>query len=274
MDDPFKAKTRPVTPWMGTNKEQWAADRLKFAEALLKTPTFVAKPLKKDFAHMLFCDESFFRVTDNRKVQWCRASQAPIAREKHDWSASAHIWGCVGCNFKCLIDFSNQGTGPRGGITSEDYIRLLNEHFVPKFNAHKARYPGTNFLLVQDGARIHTTDECLEAIKSWGLNVFNKKPSKKELKAKIAAGRQVFWFWPAHSPDFNPIENLWFMMKRSTSKECCWDLSASEAAKFALYKAIAKYWARLDMQKVTDLILSFPRRLLACVKAKGGATGY
>ncbi len=120
--------------------------------------------------------------------------------------------------------------------------------------------------LIQDGARSHTTEEVIAALKSWGLRCLKKKPKKSD--------HQHLWFWPAHSPHFNAIEHLWFVIKRSTNAKCCWDLSASKAAKEALHDAIWGYWAHMSSPMCSDLILSWPRHLIACAKAKGGATAY
>jgi transposase len=62
---------------------------------------------------------------------------------------------------------------------------------------------------VQDGARVHTTPDVLAKIRSWGLRVFEKNTKKDQ--EGVA--------WPPHSPDLNPIENLWALCKRSIMRD-------------------------------------------------------
>ena len=141
-------------------------------------------------------------------------------------------------------------------IEKPDYVAVLEENFLPCFKRHQQRYPSTKFLLIQDGCRIHTTDEALEAIRSWGMDVLDRK------------------VWPPHSPDLNVIENLWGYAKHAVNKELSGDLSASVEAKRKLEREILKMWRSHPTADVNNLVASFPRRLKAVVDLKGEYTKY
>ena len=143
-----------------------------------------------------------------------------------------------------------------GGVTSADYVSALKDHFLPAFRRHQQRDPSTKFLLIQDGCRIHTTDEALEAIRSWGLEALNRKE------------------WPPHSPDLNVIENLWGFAKHAVNKELAGDLSASAAAKQNLESGILEMWRGHPQPLVNKLVASFLRRLREVVRLKGKYTKY
>ena len=188
---------------------------------------------------------------------WCPVDEDPVPIEEHKWSATCHMWDCIGHDFKFIMNLDNtEKSGPRGGVTSADYVSALKDHFLPAFRRHQQRYPSTKFLLIQDGCRIHTTDEALEAIRSWGLEALNRKE------------------WPPHSPDLNVIENLWGFAKHAVNKELAGDLSASAAAKQNLESGILEMWRGHPQPLVNKLVASFLRRLREVVRLKGKYTKY
>jgi transposase len=75
--------------------------------------------------------------------------------------------------------------------------------------------------------------------------------------------------WPASSPDLNPIENLWHILRSKIRKR-----KQQPRTKDALIEALKEEWANLDMGIVNDLIDSMPRRMQAVIDAKGGPTKY
>ena len=75
--------------------------------------------------------------------------------------------------------------------------------------------------------------------------------------------------WPANSPDLNPIENLWHILRDRIRKR-----KVQPRTKEALIEALQEEWLKLDIKIVNDLIDSMPRRLQAVIDAKGGATKY
>ena len=73
--------------------------------------------------------------------------------------------------------------------------------------------------------------------------------------------------WPANSPDLNPIENLWGLVKRRMSKE---RPSTQEELKGAIQRA----WNSVTPEDCYHLVSSMPRRIQAVIAAKGAATKY
>ncbi len=73
--------------------------------------------------------------------------------------------------------------------------------------------------------------------------------------------------WPANSPDLNPIENLWGIVKRKMR-----DTRPNNADE--LKATVKETWASIAPQQCHKLITSMPRRIEAVIKAKGAPTKY
>ncbi|GFW59354.1 uncharacterized protein TNCV_2910991 [Trichonephila clavipes] len=75
----------------------------------------------------------------------------------------------------------------------------------------------------------------------------------------------TFLSWPAQSPDFILIENLW-----DETKWGIWLLDLVPFNLKALEKAIHQIWSEIFHTTYPHLIQSIPRRIYAMLKAKGG----
>ncbi len=106
-------------------------------------------------------------------------------------------------------------------------------------------YGDADFIFQQDLAPAHTA----KGTKSWfndhGVTVLD---------------------WPANSPDLNPIENLWGIVKRKMR-----DTRPNNADE--LKATVKETWASIPPQ-CHKLITSMPRRIEAVIKAKGAPNKY
>ena len=129
-------------------------------------------------------------------------------------------------------------------MNSTDYIEVLKSCLIP----FKAKYRRKKFVFQQDNASIHTSS----ATKSW----FNER--------KI----ELLW-WPARSPDLNPVENIWGIIVRQ--------IYANKKQYNSIGKlkvAVSEAWEDFEMEISKNLVGSMPKRIFQVIERAGGPTDY
>ncbi|CAK5084012.1 unnamed protein product [Meloidogyne enterolobii] len=156
-------------------------------------------------------------------------------------------WGC----------FSRDGIGPlvriHGNMTAIMYRDILANNMIPHAREKLAR--GWKFM--QDNDSKHTS---------------------RLLRGGIDKnGRVTFSWWrqngidlmitPPYSPDINPIEHLWSVVKRKL-----------RGNRFRngdqLWESVLAAWNSIPIETLINLVNSMPSRLHAIIRANGGVTKY
>ncbi len=193
------------------------------------------------WSKVLFSDESKFCISFGNKVP-----ESGRREERHRiqvawspvWSFHSQWWFGLPCHLLVLVHCFLKST-----VNAAIYQEILEHFMLP--SADKL-YGDADFIFQQDLAPAHTA----KGTKSWfndhGVTVLD---------------------WPANSPDLNPIENLWGIVKRKmrdTRPNNADDLKAT----------VKETWASIPPQQCHKLITSMPRRIEAVIKAKGAPTKY
>ena len=83
--------------------------------------------------------------------------------------------------------------------------------------------------------------------------------------------------WPPNSPDMNPIEHLWRVLKASLHKRFP-DTSVlhggSEKVREVLEERLKVVWKEIGPEVLANLVESMPRRVAALYAAQGWYTAY
>ena len=82
--------------------------------------------------------------------------------------------------------------------------------------------------------------------------------------------------WPPHSPDLNPIEHVWSLLKREIFKlrpELRYT-GRSFIAWTEFHDLLKRAWKNIDQNVLDDLIRWMPRRIAAIRNVRGWYTKY
>ncbi|KAG1693198.1 Rho GTPase-activating protein 26 [Nymphon striatum] len=128
-----------------------------------------------------------------------------------------------------------------GMMNSDKYKAVLQTHLLPTM---RRDFPDGDGIFQQDLAPCHTSCKMRTFFEESGLEVLD---------------------WPGNSPDINPIENLWVIMKRRLQKEDCSTMTKLISA------GIRAWYHDEELAKMcSNLVESMPNRVQMLVKAKGG----
>ncbi len=197
---------------------------------------------RTQWSKVLFSDESQCCISFGNQGPrvWRKSGEAQnpcCLKSSVKFPQSVMIWAAM----------SSAGVGPlcflKSTVNAAIYQEILEHFMLP--SADKL-YGDADFIFQQDLAPAHTA----KGTKSWfndhGVTVLD---------------------WPANSPDLNPIENLWGIVRRKmrdTRPNNADDLKAT----------VKETWASIPPQQCHKLITSMPRWIEAVIKAKGAPTKY
>jgi transposase len=208
--------------------------RLSFAEGY-------ANWLVADWDRVIFSDETHIEVYGRSRVWVQRPSGAAfdpeymVERVPH--SERVSLWGC----------FCGRGVGQAeifvGEFNAKRYVDIL-QHNLLQTALHF--YPNEDWWFQQDNAPQHTANISRRWFHNHGVNLLD---------------------FPPYSPDLNPIENLWGILKARIEKRLARTTDEIE-------RVLKEEWEALDKELLTSLAHSMPARCAAVVANHGHKAPY
>ena len=159
------------------------------------------------------------------------------------------IWGAFwGSERSDLYLLERDWESKKQGYSAASYIRILDHNLAGIWE------PGLVFM--QDNAPIHSAKKTKLWFQEMGIEVME---------------------WPPYSPDLNPIENLWAILKKEAYKVYP-DLNSlqgkGDEAETQLFQILQRAWVNIREEVIEGLISSMPRRCAAVIKSEGWHTKY
>jgi hypothetical protein len=130
-----------------------------------------------------------------------------------------------------------------GSISSQSY----RDHTVPVIHGWLRMNP--ELILMQDGAPGHSAKDTLTDLNERGIYPI---------------------FWPAFSPDLNPIETVWDRMKDYIESH----YPEYHSSHDKLRRVVKEAWEAVGADELLALVREMPARCEAVIDAQGGYTKY
>jgi transposase len=191
-----------------------------------------------DWRKVLFTDESTFYLNRPAGKTWNLPGKRKVVRTvKHP--AKVHVWGC----------FSASGFGE---------IFCFQRNLDAKFMCtiyEKGLLPSAQNLFGDEN-------------ESWILQEDNDPKHRSKLAKEWKKTNDIRELpWPSMSPDQNPIENVWSLMKINIRKKKIRTVRG-------LRKELQTEWHNLPSQLAENLVKSMERRVTALLHMNGDYTLY
>ena len=212
---------------------------------------------EKDWAKVGWSDEcSVEKGADPRQVwvfrrpgKYQKFKPENVVCKDKSGSISLMVWGCfVGSHQGPLVSF-------RGVNTAATYVATLRDTLLPFIETMPPNLK-RNFIFQQDNAPIHTARLAMAWFREQAFTVME---------------------WPPNSPDMNPIEHMWRVLKAALHKQYP-DTSllrgGPEKVRQALEERLKIVWQEIEAEVLVNLVESMGRRAAALYAVKGWYTSY
>ena len=200
--------------------------------------------VQRQWDSVIYSDESKFelRVGDARMrvIHTPREAFHPdcLARTVKFPGSDVMIWGCIGRRGPGKLHFVE------GTINATAYQHILDTSLPPSI---PILHPEGEYIFQQDGATCHTARTTRHWLDEHDIPTLPN--------------------WPPNSPDLNPIENVWRIMKQRLRK-------LRPRTNEALKATLQRVWDQITPEVCADLYRSMHACMQAVIAARGDVTAY
>jgi len=200
----------------------------------------------EDWKRIVWSDETKINClgSDGRKWVWKEVGE-PLSDRLVESTVkfgggNVMMWGCM------LWEGIGYATRIEGKMDAELYCAILDDELQKSLDYHN-KAP-SDIIFQQDNDSKHRSKWAEKWFADHGYTVMK---------------------WPAQSPDLNPIEHLWWYLKKKLD-----EYEIPPSSQHGLWERCEIEWEKIPKEMCQNLIESMPRRVAAVLKAKGGYTKY
>jgi transposase len=241
----WRAKKRPeLTPLLAAKRLAWAKVRENWTVI--------------DFYNHMFSDECSAERGKGKDQEWCFGSPtnkwkpAFVTTYQKSKDISVMVWACFWyedgkIQRSELYIMDRDFESKKHGYSANSYLEVLENNLPFCWS------PGLVFM--HDNASIHTA----HAVTNWFI----------DMGIPLADH-------PPFSPDMNPIEHLWFHLKKQVQllhPELA-NMGKGENDLIALEQALIEAWQAIPTEIFQKVLDSMPKRVAALIAAEGWHTKY
>lgn len=197
----------------------------------------------EDWSRVWWSDETTIEaVPQGKKYNICIHSstnnqEIPFAPKIQSGKFKVTFWGAV----------AKSGLGPlvplNGNLNGEKYVELLEDNFIDVY-----KDSGVGSIFMQDNAPSHKTTHVMNYLSMEQVSVLE---------------------WPPQSPDLNPIENIWAVLKSKLRKNSGFPTNRRE-----LIARAQEVWLSLEEKTIDNTLDSMPKRMQLVLESNGYPIKY
>lgn len=183
----------------------------------LKRKLYAEKLLKINLNKVIFSDETKFELNRYKRRFFRFKGEQRRSVNNFNPNYSISYWGAISVKGKIsLVEYS-------GRMNSLKYLEIMQNNLLPEASS---LYPKENYIFQQDNAKYHTSKLCLKWFEEKKVNMLDH---------------------PAKSPDLNPIESIWGIMKHRVEQE-------APRNKSELRSIVNEVWRELNKETLKNTV--------------------
>jgi transposase len=206
--------------------------------------SFALSQKERDWGTVMFEDEKTFCVgrhpNRHNDYVWVRDDEDPPIEPTVAHAAKLQVAAGI------MLGGRTDLAVFKDNMNAAKFVEVMEDTILPGAQEHFGDAPWT---LMMDGHRVHHSATAHAYFATVGVQHLEKGE------------------WPARSPDFNPIENVWSMVVTELNKVNIRNLHDLE-------RELKAVWERLPQEHIDNAINSMPERLRLARKSKGASTRY
>lgn len=208
----------------------------------------------EDWRRIIWTDESYIRlngkggrvwVTRHAKEEYHEDCLVPKFENKNSVMIWGGICGANGGTVSPVIVWKKQDWG---NINSATYCEHVIRPVLYPYWYDESQVDGCWLYVMEDGAAAHRAHATQEVRDEYGIESL---------------------VWVPSSPDLNPIEAIWRIIKARLNKRAD-RLTTAEG----VCQQIKEEWSRISQEDILALVDSMPERIRAVIAANGGHTRF